>query len=152
MLSITDGESCVGTVGREWAAPLGIPTIFLYDALTSGDISAGGGQLYSCRDAARVGQLIASGGMWYAQRSVFRLRRVVWKRSGMNNALGSQEGRRGQADAHDVASVREGLCPAELPRDQPGVRIPNLVSSSLSCSGFSLPWPHERELQAEHES
>ena len=66
MLSITDGESCVGTVGREWAAPLGIPTIFLYDALTSGDISAGGGQLYSCRDAARVGQLIASGGMWYA--------------------------------------------------------------------------------------
>lgn len=67
MLSITDGESCVGTVGREWAAPLGIPTIFLYDALTSGDISAGGGQLYSCRDAARVGQLIASGGMWYAQ-------------------------------------------------------------------------------------
>ena len=34
------------------------------DGLSTGDISAGGGQLYSCRDAARVGQLIASGGLW----------------------------------------------------------------------------------------
>ena len=49
---------------REFGVPLGIPSIFLYDGLSSGDISAGGGQLYSCRDAARVGQLIASGGVW----------------------------------------------------------------------------------------
>ena len=64
MIGAVTGEQPVVWATRELGVPLGIPSIFLYDGLTTGDISAGGGQLYTCRDAARVGQLIASGGVW----------------------------------------------------------------------------------------
>jgi hypothetical protein len=64
VIGAVTGERPVVWATRELGVPLGIPSIFLYDGLETGDISAGGGQLYTCRDAARVGQLIASGGVW----------------------------------------------------------------------------------------
>ena len=60
-----------------FAKPLGVPDLYKYDGSSPspispvdpatsepGEISAGGGQLYTCRDAARIGQLVASGGLW----------------------------------------------------------------------------------------
>ena len=64
VIGAVTGEQPVVWATRELGVPLGIPSIFLYDNLETGDISAGGGQLYTCRDAARIGQLIASGGVW----------------------------------------------------------------------------------------
>lgn len=67
VLGAVTGEDPVTWVTREFAVPMGLGTLFLFDALPTGDISAGGGQLYTCRDAARIGQLIASGGIWAGQ-------------------------------------------------------------------------------------
>lgn len=54
---------------KKFAEPLGIPDLYKYDALGD-DISAGGGQMMSCRDIARVGQLIVNKGVsvvaWFA--------------------------------------------------------------------------------------
>ena len=47
----------------EFATALGIPDLYTYDG-TGEDISAGGGQMVSCRDVARVGQLIINRGKW----------------------------------------------------------------------------------------
>ena len=48
---------------EKFARPLGIPDLFAYDAMDSGrDFSAGGGQMVSCRDVARVGQLVLNKG------------------------------------------------------------------------------------------
>eukprot|EP00039_Didymoeca_costata_P003159 m.65612 g.65612 ORF g.65612 m.65612 type:complete len:641 (-) comp11747_c0_seq2:99-2021(-) len=48
---------------RELAEPLGINDLFLFDDL-QGDISAGGGQMYTCSMALRVSQLITNNGWW----------------------------------------------------------------------------------------
>ena len=45
------------------AAPLGLPDLYAYDELGE-DISAGGGQMVSCRDMARVAQLVLNKGLW----------------------------------------------------------------------------------------
>ena len=46
-----------------FAVPLGIDELYAYDDVGE-QISAAGGQMVSCREAARVGQLIANGGKW----------------------------------------------------------------------------------------
>jgi hypothetical protein len=46
---------------------MGIPELFAYDGLVydiGGNISAGGGQMMSCLDIARVGTLIVNEGRW----------------------------------------------------------------------------------------
>lgn len=48
---------------REFASVLGIPDLYTYDELAP-DFSAGGGQMVTCRDVARVGQLILNRGEW----------------------------------------------------------------------------------------
>jgi len=48
---------------REFATALGLPDLYAYDG-TGLDISAGGGQMVSCRDVARVGQLVLNRGTW----------------------------------------------------------------------------------------
>ena len=77
LLRNTTGEAPQKWATDNFAVPLGVPELFKYDGSdpspigpvdpkTSepGEISAGGGQLYTCRDAARLGQLVASGGLW----------------------------------------------------------------------------------------
>ena len=56
-------EAPMSWATREFAIPLGVPDLFIYDG-TGGEISAGGGQLYTCRDAARIGQIVANDGWW----------------------------------------------------------------------------------------
>lgn len=54
---------------REFAEPLGVPSLYEYDGQVygiGGNLSAGGGQMMSCRDVARVGTLIVNKGMWRA--------------------------------------------------------------------------------------
>lgn len=46
-----------------FATPLGLPELYAYDGLGE-EISATGGQMMSCRDAARVGQLVVNEGVW----------------------------------------------------------------------------------------
>jgi hypothetical protein len=50
ILRAVTGEEPVAWVTREFAVPLGLSTLWLYDGL-NGDVSAGGGQLYTCRGA-----------------------------------------------------------------------------------------------------
>jgi len=50
-------------VKKLFAEPIGLPTLFDYDA-TGTEFSAGGGQMMSCRDIARVGQVFLNKGMW----------------------------------------------------------------------------------------
>ena len=65
--AITGGEAPIAWATRNYAIPLGVPELFLYDGLVydiGGNISAGGGQMVSCRDVARVGALIVQRGVW----------------------------------------------------------------------------------------
>ena len=65
--AITGGESPIAWATRKYAIPLGVPELFLYDGLVyeiGGNLSAGGGQMVSCRDVARVGALIVQRGVW----------------------------------------------------------------------------------------
>jgi CubicO group peptidase (beta-lactamase class C family) len=56
---------------RHFAAPLGVPALYDFDGHIydiGGNISAGGGQMFSCRDAARVGTLVLQEGSWSDER------------------------------------------------------------------------------------
>ena len=53
---------------KYFAEPLGIPEFYMLDLLGP-DISVGGGQMVTCRDAARFGQLVANKGLWSAPAS-----------------------------------------------------------------------------------
>ena len=65
-------EEPVAWATKHFAVPLGIPKLFATDGKPGatgplygkGDICAGGGQLYTCRQIARVGQLLVAGGVW----------------------------------------------------------------------------------------
>lgn len=48
---------------KAFAVPMGIPDFYDYDE-TGIDVSAGGGQMMSCREIAKVGQLILNRGKW----------------------------------------------------------------------------------------
>eukprot|EP00039_Didymoeca_costata_P018836 m.335179 g.335179 ORF g.335179 m.335179 type:complete len:657 (+) comp17530_c0_seq1:36-2006(+) len=62
VLQAVTGELPAVWATRELAAPLGIPNLYTFDEL-DGQISAGGGQMYTCQDAARVGAFITSLGL-----------------------------------------------------------------------------------------
>ena len=47
-----------------FAEPLGVPRLFDHEGSPTDDISAGGGQMASCEDIARVGQLLLNRGRW----------------------------------------------------------------------------------------
>lgn len=52
-----------------FAKPLGVPELFVYDSQRwfpglANEISAGGGQMVTCREAARIGQFVLNRGMW----------------------------------------------------------------------------------------
>ena len=49
---------------REFAAPLGVPRLYDFEGSATEEISAGGGQMASCEDIARMGQLILNRGRW----------------------------------------------------------------------------------------
>jgi CubicO group peptidase (beta-lactamase class C family) len=51
---------------EHWAKPLGLPHYFALDDL-DGEISAGGGQLGTCRDAAKIGALVTQRGWWQGE-------------------------------------------------------------------------------------
>lgn len=55
--------SALDFASRHFATALGIPDLYAYDG-TGADISAGGGQMVTCRDMARVGQLVLNRGTW----------------------------------------------------------------------------------------
>lgn len=59
------GEDPVAWSTEHFAIPMGLPDLYTLDALGP-QISTGGGQLMSCRDAARFGQLVANRGRWQA--------------------------------------------------------------------------------------
>jgi CubicO group peptidase (beta-lactamase class C family) len=56
-------HSALGFARRAFAEPLGVPGLFDFDG-AGADISAGGGQMASCREIARAGQLVLNGGKW----------------------------------------------------------------------------------------
>ena len=65
---LLDAVMPAGTTTQQWATanfaiPLGIPDIYRYEGL-NGTISAGGGQMVTCRQLLRLGQLIANRGAW----------------------------------------------------------------------------------------
>ena len=57
LLHHVTGEPPVEWATREYAIPLGLPDFFAYDNFGE-EISAGGGQLMSCRDALRVCMIV----------------------------------------------------------------------------------------------
>jgi CubicO group peptidase (beta-lactamase class C family) len=63
VLRAVTGQPPAAWAREHLTAPLGVPDFFAHDQL-SGHISAAGGQMATCRDAARFGQLIANGGHW----------------------------------------------------------------------------------------
>lgn len=63
LLHKVTGEPPVEWATRNYAVPLGLPDLFAFDGFGE-EISAGGGQLMSCRDALRVGQLLLNKGLW----------------------------------------------------------------------------------------
>lgn len=56
-------SSALDFASRQLAAALGLPDLYAYDKVGE-DFSAGGGQMISCRDMARVSQLILNRGKW----------------------------------------------------------------------------------------
>eukprot|EP00912_Choanoflagellata_sp_UC4_P001530 UC4_evm5s969 len=64
LVAAVSGKDAVEFATDSVAAPLGIPNFWLADDLPDGAFSAGGGQMITCRDAARFGQLISNGGFW----------------------------------------------------------------------------------------
>ena len=60
-----------------WAKPLGLPNYFALDDLDNGDISAGGGQLGTCRDAAKIGALLTQRGWWHGEKGTRTGSRIV---------------------------------------------------------------------------
>lgn len=65
LLRSATGESPSTWARKHLTGPLGVPDFFEHDDLR-GHISAAGGQMATCRDAARFGQLIVNEGMWLA--------------------------------------------------------------------------------------
>jgi CubicO group peptidase (beta-lactamase class C family) len=63
-LAKATAEPAVAWATREFAEKLGLPELFLSDGVAGGGVSAGGGQLMTCRDLARVGTLLVNGGRW----------------------------------------------------------------------------------------
>jgi hypothetical protein len=63
LLHHVTGEPPVEWATRHYAVPMGMPDFFAFDGFGE-EISAGGGQMMSCRDALRVGQLMLNKGMW----------------------------------------------------------------------------------------
>ena len=67
--TLTAAAQKAGYAGAlDWASSvfadaIGLPDLYAYDGVGE-DISAGGGQMVSCRDMARVGQLILNRGAW----------------------------------------------------------------------------------------
>ena len=73
VLSAVTGQDAVTYASENFAAPLGVPNYYAYDNngidgsgthAPVGDISAGGGQVATCRDMLRVGQLLLNEGKW----------------------------------------------------------------------------------------
>lgn len=63
LLGTVTGEAPVSWATREYAIPMGMQRLFAFDGFGD-DISAGGGQMMTCRDHLRVGQLLLNNGMW----------------------------------------------------------------------------------------
>ena len=63
LLGKVTGKMPIEWATSEFAAPLGLPTLYDNDDVGP-DISAGGGQMLSCRDHVRFGQLLVNGGLW----------------------------------------------------------------------------------------
>lgn len=66
-LTASTGEPAIDWATREFAEKIGVPDLFLFDNVSHGGYSAGGGQLMTCRDLARVGTLLVNGGEWAAE-------------------------------------------------------------------------------------
>lgn len=63
LVAALTGVEPVAWATEHFATPLGLPDLYMLDLLGP-DISVGGGQMLSCRDAARLGQLVANRGRW----------------------------------------------------------------------------------------
>ena len=67
VLRVTAGRiyngSAVAFAQHAFAEPLGVPRLYEFDGLGD-DISAGGGQMATCREIARAGQLLLNHGKW----------------------------------------------------------------------------------------
>ena len=64
LLATVTNRTALDFATREFAEPLGVPNLFLYDDLPRGGISAGGGQMSTCSDLLRLGQLLLNKGKW----------------------------------------------------------------------------------------
>ena len=63
LVAAATNRTALSFASEAFAAPLGLPDLYAYDGIGE-DISAGGGQMVSCRDMARVGQLVLNRGAW----------------------------------------------------------------------------------------
>ena len=67
LLRVTAGRQHNGSAAafaeHAFAAPLGVPGLYEFDGVGK-DISAGGGQMATCREIARAGQLLLNQGKW----------------------------------------------------------------------------------------
>ena len=64
LITAVTGEPSALWATREYALPMGLPPdLFAYDDF-GGELSAGGGQMMSCRDHLRVAQLLINRGRW----------------------------------------------------------------------------------------
>jgi CubicO group peptidase (beta-lactamase class C family) len=64
VLGASTGEPPISWATREYAEKMGLEDLFLFDNVPDGGVSAGGGQLMTCRDLARVGTLLVQRGSW----------------------------------------------------------------------------------------
>lgn len=64
LLAAATNRSALEFATTEFAVPLGIPDLFLDDDIPDDGISAGGGQMTTCRSLLRLGQLLLNGGVW----------------------------------------------------------------------------------------
>lgn len=71
LLAARSGAPSVPVAKAIFAEPLGVPRLYDYEG--SAEISAGGGQMASCEQIARMGQLILNRGRWRNEQSEFTL-------------------------------------------------------------------------------
>ena len=69
LLTAVAKEPSVAFARREFAAPLGVPRLYEFEGSLTDEISAGGGQMASCEDIARMGQLVLNRGRWKSSSS-----------------------------------------------------------------------------------